>query len=62
MVIDVDPDQFPLGIFIGLARQGPQGGTLQRLEELWRDPGSFLKGRALSVARSARNRGVQLRE
>ena len=43
MVIDVHADQFPLGIFIGLRRQGAQGGTLQRLEDALAGAGEFLK-------------------
>ena len=51
VVIDIDAGEFPLGIFIGLRGQGPEGGAVERLKQLCREPGSFLKGRALSAGR-----------
>jgi len=33
MIINVDAGQCPLGIFIGLARQGLQGGAIECLKE-----------------------------
>jgi hypothetical protein len=33
MIINVDAGQFPLGIFIGLGREGLQGGAVECLKE-----------------------------
>jgi hypothetical protein len=32
MIINIDAGQFPLGIGIGLDRQGPQGGAIECLK------------------------------
>jgi hypothetical protein len=34
VVIDIDTGQFPLGILVGLGRQGPQCGAIERGKQL----------------------------
>ena len=51
MVINIDPGKFPLGIFIGLDGRGRRAGRSSVSNSCWREPGSFLKGRAFRVSR-----------
>ena len=44
VVINIDPGVFPLGIFIGLRWQGPEGGTVERLKQTLAGAREFFEG------------------
>lgn len=63
MIINVDAGQFPLGIGIGLDRQGLQGGAVECLKETLSGAGQFLDRLGICILplpcspRGARERG-----
>ena len=61
VAVNVDVDQLPLGILIGLDGQGAEGGTVQGLEHTLREPVSS-EGSPVQVHQQVSNRGVQLQE
>ena len=44
VVINIDPGVFPLGIFIGLGGQGPEGGTVECLKQTLAGARKFFEG------------------
>ena len=60
MIINVDAGQFPLGIFIGLDRQGLQGGAIECLKETLSGAGQFLEGTGIQGGQECTDRRVDL--
>jgi hypothetical protein len=62
MIINVDAGQFPLGIFIGLGREGLQGGAVEHLKKTLSGAGEFLEGAAIEGGQELADCGVHLGE
>ena len=54
VIVDVDPGLLPLGVFVRFDGQGRRAGLSSCSNRARRVPGSFLKGRLLSVSSNAR--------